>query len=155
MWPCLQWLGTSGLVTYIQQELNSKSHLVIDSDELSNHIKQILVTKHLWSHQLHHYWVQCSLHLAMLLWCLPLILNMTWDGPMVLRYVCFFTFFLVELIMLADMHTTGWIAAYVKCLPFPFLPNEHPIISYGLLWVSCPCWMLDYSPVWLTPLSLF
>jgi len=146
---------TSEPVRWIQDGFKGKSHLVINGDKLSNHMKQVCPGEHLWPHCLCYYRVQCRLHFATLSCFFPLIPNRTRDCPMVFRYVCFFTFPLVEFIMLADMHTTGQIATCVKGLPFALLPDKHHIISGKFLWVLGPSWMTDDSPAWLTPPPLF
>jgi hypothetical protein len=131
MWPCLQQQETSGPVRYDQHEFNCKSYLIINSYKLSHCMKQVRTGKYLWSHQLCCHWVQCRLHLAMLLCGFSFIPNRTWDCPMVLRYVCLLVFLLIEFIMTTDIDTTGWVAACVKGLPFPLFLNECWVISCG------------------------
>jgi len=74
---CQQLQMTNGQLRHIWHGFNGKSHLVIDSDELSSGMNQVLVREHLWSYHLHYHQVQCPLlgTLAMHLWFLPCIPN--------------------------------------------------------------------------------
>jgi len=157
MSSCLQLQVTRGSLRYIWCYFNCKSHLVIDCDELSDWMKQILAREHMWSSWLCYHQVQCCLlgNLAMLLCFLPCIPNRTWDRPVMLRYVFFFTSLLVELVMLTDMNPTGWITTYVKCLPFPLCLGKLCVVSCWYLWVPYPCWMTDDLPAWCAPSSPF
>ena len=120
---------------YSRCDSTGKSYLVIDGDKLSNHMKQILASEHLWSHQLHYRWVQRSLSRYLLVSsCFHPIPNWTRDRPVLLRYVRFLTSHLVEYIMLTDVRVTGWVAACVKCFSLPFLLDELYVVP--LVFVS-------------------
>ena len=92
----------------ITLEAFHKANLVITGNKFGNCMQYTLLHELLWLLCLSNYLIEFQLgHCVPILYFLHLLLDWSWDGMVVLGYVFILTLLLINLIMLADMGSTG------------------------------------------------